>query len=332
MNAPPDSISSAHLKQLCDMNVPYNGFVDDGFGTVMYVEKMGIDVREYIEFDVLYYKKEVTIKITEVTHTVKRGDSLSAIAENLGITVDDILKDNNIKNPDLIYPGDVLKIKAEINYSYSASGQIDLLALNPPSPYMPREFLSSGGDYSNRYRPISDTEIYDVLFFLNSTTDALASSLKDHARSSTIGNNGKIYWEKPSGRSFRGNQYVETYGLRGIGSTVKKATPWIAVGFELVEIRDGWKEDGETFGHNAKKETVGGIGAIAGATAGAAIGAKAGAIIGACFGGVGAIPGTVIGAFIGGLLGGFLGGYAGEAGAEAIYDAVTSPPTIMLSP
>ncbi len=45
-----------------------------------------------------------------VTYTVKSGDTLSAIANKYGTTVSKIAKDNNISNPDLIYPGQKLKI------------------------------------------------------------------------------------------------------------------------------------------------------------------------------------------------------------------------------
>ena len=45
-----------------------------------------------------------------VTYTVKRGDTLSAIARIFGTTVTKIVKDNGIKNPNLIYPGQTIKI------------------------------------------------------------------------------------------------------------------------------------------------------------------------------------------------------------------------------
>lgn len=46
-----------------------------------------------------------------VTYTVKRGDTLSAIAAKYGTTVSKIAKDNNIKNANVIYAGQKLKIK-----------------------------------------------------------------------------------------------------------------------------------------------------------------------------------------------------------------------------
>lgn len=46
-----------------------------------------------------------------VTYTVKNGDTLTAIAAKYNTTVAKIVKDNNIKNPDLIYAGQKLKIK-----------------------------------------------------------------------------------------------------------------------------------------------------------------------------------------------------------------------------
>ena len=45
------------------------------------------------------------------TYTVKKGDTLSGIAAKYGTTYQKIAKDNNIANPNLIFPGQVLVIK-----------------------------------------------------------------------------------------------------------------------------------------------------------------------------------------------------------------------------
>lgn len=44
------------------------------------------------------------------TYTVKSGDTLSGIASKFGTTYQKIAADNNISNPNVIYPGQVLKI------------------------------------------------------------------------------------------------------------------------------------------------------------------------------------------------------------------------------
>ena len=46
-----------------------------------------------------------------IYYTVKRGDTLSEIAAKYGVTVSHIVSQNNIQNPNLIYPGEVLRIK-----------------------------------------------------------------------------------------------------------------------------------------------------------------------------------------------------------------------------
>ncbi|MGL4373893.1 MAG: GH25 family lysozyme [Turicibacter sp.] len=48
--------------------------------------------------------------ITANTYTVKSGDTLSGIATNYKTTVQALLKLNNIRNANLIYPGQVLKL------------------------------------------------------------------------------------------------------------------------------------------------------------------------------------------------------------------------------
>lgn len=45
-----------------------------------------------------------------IEYTVQRGDTLSAIARRYGTTVQELVDINNIQNPDLIYPGEKLRI------------------------------------------------------------------------------------------------------------------------------------------------------------------------------------------------------------------------------
>ncbi len=67
--------------------------------------------------DLIYVGQRLLISISddpnnskEVTYTVKRGDTLWKIARQYGITVNELVELNNIKNPDLIYIGQQLKV------------------------------------------------------------------------------------------------------------------------------------------------------------------------------------------------------------------------------
>ncbi len=53
-----------------------------------------------------------TIEVTTFNYVVKEGDTLSSIAVKYGTTYESIAKLNGISNPNLIYPGQVLKIEA----------------------------------------------------------------------------------------------------------------------------------------------------------------------------------------------------------------------------
>ena len=55
----------------------------------------------------------VNSNIEEIVYIVKRGDTLSKIASAYNVTVSEIARDNQIKNVNLIYPGQRLVIKAE---------------------------------------------------------------------------------------------------------------------------------------------------------------------------------------------------------------------------
>lgn len=56
-------------------------------------------------------KKETTTKTKKKYHTVKAGDNLTSIAKKYKTTVDKIVKLNKIKNINMIYPGEKLRIK-----------------------------------------------------------------------------------------------------------------------------------------------------------------------------------------------------------------------------
>ena len=63
-----------------------------------------------------YNAKEVQDRVNALmansskTYTVVKGDTLSAIATKFGTTYQELARKNGIANPDLIYPGQVLKI------------------------------------------------------------------------------------------------------------------------------------------------------------------------------------------------------------------------------
>lgn len=66
-----------------------------------------------VDMDVLNNTKILKAKKTTIKTTyyiVKKGDTLSGIAKKFGTTVNKIAKDNNIKNVNLIYPGQRLKV------------------------------------------------------------------------------------------------------------------------------------------------------------------------------------------------------------------------------
>lgn len=67
--------------------------------------------------DLIYIGQRLLISVSddpnkskEVKYTVKRGDTLSKIANRYGITVNEIVALNNIQNPNLIYVGQQLRI------------------------------------------------------------------------------------------------------------------------------------------------------------------------------------------------------------------------------
>jgi LysM repeat protein len=53
---------------------------------------------------------EVDIQPEPILYTVRRGDSLSTIAKRFGVGVEDILLFNPMNDPDLLVPGQTLRV------------------------------------------------------------------------------------------------------------------------------------------------------------------------------------------------------------------------------
>lgn len=66
---------------------------------------------DYNAIQAIVNKKLGVNKGTTIRYSVRRGDTLSGIAAKYGTTVAKLVKDNNIKNPNLIYPSQVIIIK-----------------------------------------------------------------------------------------------------------------------------------------------------------------------------------------------------------------------------
>jgi LysM repeat protein len=55
----------------------------------------------------------LTVALSSLEYTVQRGDTLSEIARDHGVSTSDLVEFNELANPDLIHPGDVILIPGE---------------------------------------------------------------------------------------------------------------------------------------------------------------------------------------------------------------------------
>lgn len=88
------------------------------------------------------------------TYTVVKGDTLWSIAKRFNTTVDDLVRLNNIKNRDLIYVGQVLKIKGNVKYYPKYTGKtvsiVDALkSVGVNSSYDNRAFIAKRNGITN---------------------------------------------------------------------------------------------------------------------------------------------------------------------------------------
>ncbi|BAM46363.1 M23 family metallopeptidase [Amphibacillus xylanus] len=88
----------------------------------------GVDPQKFLEKD-LYPAKKPSVGST---YTVKKGDTLSAIAKKYGTTVAKLVKDNNIKNPNLIHPGQKLNVSGSAvkHYTVKRGDNLSVIAKN----------------------------------------------------------------------------------------------------------------------------------------------------------------------------------------------------------
>lgn len=82
-----------------DMNICY----DNDFKNSITVD----NVENFVD-------NSTNIENKELTYIVKKGDTLSQIAQTYGTTVNDLVKLNKIENPNLIYPHTPLLIKSKV--------------------------------------------------------------------------------------------------------------------------------------------------------------------------------------------------------------------------
>lgn len=64
----------------------------------------------YVGQKILILASDEPNKEKEITYTVRRGDSLWKIANRYGVSVDSLVSLNNIRNPNLIYPGQQIRV------------------------------------------------------------------------------------------------------------------------------------------------------------------------------------------------------------------------------
>lgn len=65
--------------------------------------------------DLIYAGATIRVPVTEAgfgTYTIRRGDTLSGLAQRYNTTTQNLAQLNGIENPDLIYAGDTLRVPA----------------------------------------------------------------------------------------------------------------------------------------------------------------------------------------------------------------------------
>lgn len=121
-----------------------------------------------------------------------------------------------------------------------------------------------------------------------------------------------MYFERPSGQVFQGNQHVTTSALSDLGKGISKYSGPIGYLIDGATIGATMYSEGG-IGPQTAKAAAGAIGGTVGGEIGALAGAKAGVFLGTALGGP-------AGGIIGGIAGGIGGGLAGGSAAESLIE------------
>ena len=86
---------------------PPEGPHHDGYGSHFHATRRKKGVDKPIKIKNVHFMYKIN---KPFIYKIQRGDCLSKIAQRFGVRVDDLVRWNNIPNPDLIYEGKTLKI------------------------------------------------------------------------------------------------------------------------------------------------------------------------------------------------------------------------------
>jgi hypothetical protein len=152
--------------------------------------------------------------------------------------------------------------------------------------------------YGKVFPSLRDTKT--SLNIANDVVNIFGSSLNKNAGNSTVGSNGHFYWHSGMERGFYGNQYVSTMSLAKFGRGISKITGPIGKIIDVVELQNGFNEDGGKFSTMGYHTTYAAVDVVGG-WAGSWLGFQAGSLLGTSFGGV---PGAIVGGVVFGIAGG----------------------------
>lgn len=311
----------------CIQGYPYEGFVI-GCGYA-YVENMPSEMAILKNSSYIYNP----IKIQQI------DTSLLAIIKSLHLTHNDICNKLVSEKGDMYVlnipegPLTIPKKDSEIIISTDESDTYFNIKIEVKSKDINETY---NYEYNNYHIDRSSIELLKLLGTKDTNTlldkiidyskdvygyvDNFAEGLTKTEKTRISNKNLKLYFEKPNGYVFYGNQYVKTYSLKKIGEQLGDILKWVGVGFDAIEIYGAYEEDGGV-GEKTKKTIV----KIGGSYAGGSLGASVGFIIGTTVlgiltGGVGIPAVAAITGFLGTAVGGYVGGEIGEDISVELYE------------
>lgn len=318
------------FKVCCIQRYPYEGFVI-GCGYA-YIENIPL------EMAILENSSYIStpIKVQQI------DTSLLAIIKSLHLTPDDIQKKLVSENGDMYVlnipegPLTIPKKDSEFIISTDESDTYFNIKIEVKSKDINETY---NYDYNNYYIDRSSIELLnflrtkdtntwlddlidyskvfvdyskDIHGYVSSFNEGLENSNKTRISNKKL----KLYFEKPNGYVFYGNQYVKTYSLKEFGERFSSKLRLVGYIFDGIEIVTALYED-KGIGEKTKKTIAKIGGSYLGATVGVIIGTT---VLGVLTGGIGIPAVAAIAGFLGATVGGYVGGEIGEDISVELYE------------
>lgn len=135
----------------------------------------GDEVNTWTARSVEEIKAGLVVEENKTIYKVQYGDTLSAVAEAMGIDINVLANLNKITNLDLIFPETILTM------TYNDANQVSSVAVETPAVNQPEKAITATADLENNQVVVGD-QVVDVADLTQNIINTQESNLKIYAQ------------------------------------------------------------------------------------------------------------------------------------------------------